>query len=196
MTAKERRRVLIGSPVRQKPEILDYFLTSLRRLEHDHLDVSYFFIDDNNDELSSAHLSRFMRETNHVVIHNAHSDDYDYIRNETTHYWNEPLIWKVADYKNKIIQYALDLHYDYLFLVDSDLPLTPQTLNHLVAINKEIISEIFWTRWRSDARPQPQVWLKDEYIQYEQSAGETLDEAEKEQLLPAVCQPVNGAGSI
>ncbi|MCT1399283.1 glycosyltransferase [Paenibacillus sp. p3-SID867] len=181
MTAKERRRVLIGSPVRQKPEILDYFLTSLRRLEHDHLDVSYFFIDDNNDELSSAHLSRFMRETNHVVIHNAHSDDYDYIRNETTHYWNEPLIWKVADYKNKIIQYALDLHYDYLFLVDSDLLLAPQTLNHLVAINKEIISEIFWTRWQPDARPQPQVWLKDEYIQYEQSAGETLDEAEKEQ---------------
>ncbi|MFE0559831.1 hypothetical protein ACFW1P_28310 [Paenibacillus sp. NPDC058910] len=85
MKAKERRRVLLGSPIRQKPEILDHFLTSLLRLEQDHLDVCYFFIDDNNDELSSAQLSQFMRETNHVVIHSAQNDDYDYIRNETTH---------------------------------------------------------------------------------------------------------------
>lgn len=181
MTTQGRRRVLIGSPVRQKPEILDYFLTSLLRLEQNSLELCYFFIDDNNDELSSARLSRFMKEVNRVVIHSAHTpDDHEYIRDETTHYWNDRLIWKVADYKNKIIQYALDLRFDYLFLVDSDLLLAPQTLIHLIATDKEIISEIFWTRWQPDSRPHPQVWLKDEYTQYEQQAGETLDEAQKE----------------
>ncbi|KOP67515.1 glycosyl transferase [Bacillus sp. FJAT-18019] len=179
MRNKIRSRVLIGSPIRQKPEILDYFLTSLLRLEKDGLDVSYFFIDDNNDEASSTQLNLLMKEGISIVIRNAHQQDI-YFRNETTHYWNEKLIWKVAEFKNTIIQYALDLQFDYLFLIDSDLLLAPQTLRHLIAANKDIISEIFWTRWQPESRPQPQVWLKDEYTQYEQYAGEVLDEAQKE----------------
>ena len=93
---KERIRVLIGSPIRQKPEILDRFLTSLLRLEQDPMEITYFFIDDNQEEQSSVLLSEFIRKANHVIIHNIHRQD-DYIRNETTHYWNEQLIWKVAD---------------------------------------------------------------------------------------------------
>lgn len=177
---KERIRVLIGSPIRQKPEILDRFLTSLLRLEQDPMEITYFFIDDNQEEQSSVLLSEFIRKANHVIFHNIHRQD-DYIRNETTHYWNEQLIWKVADYKNKIIQYAIDLQYDYLFLVDSDLLLDPHTLNHLIAADKDIISEIFWTRWQPESRPHPQVWLKDEYTQWEQARGEILDEAQKEE---------------
>ncbi|EHB45764.1 hypothetical protein J2Z18_002377 [Paenibacillus lactis] len=126
MTTK-RIRVLIGSPVRQQPEILKFFLDSLLRLDRERLEISYYFIDDNTDRDSSLKLSEFILQSPRVIIQAAHRRD-EYLRNETTHYWNDSLIWKVADYKNKIIQYALDLRFDYLFLLDSDLLLHPATL--------------------------------------------------------------------
>ncbi len=66
--------------------------------------------------------------------------------------------------KDVIINYAKENQYDYLFLIDSDLMLHPNTLKQLVNQDKEIISEIFWTKWPI---PLPQVWLYDEFIQYE-----------------------------
>lgn len=192
MTTK-RIRVLIGSPVRQQPEILKFFLDSLLRLDRERLEISYYFIDDNTDRDSSLKLSEFILQSPRVIIQAAHRRD-EYLRNETTHYWNDSLIWKVADYKNKIIQYALDLRFDYLFLLDSDLLLHPASLQHLIASDKDILSEIFWTRWQPEARPQPQVWLKDEYTQWVQHRGEVLNEAQKEERYQAFIQQLTEPG--
>ncbi|GAB6926141.1 glycosyltransferase family 2 protein [Paenibacillus sp. JCM 10914] len=179
MTAA-RIRILIGSPIRQRPEILNHFLNSLLRLEQDNLELSYYFIDDNENEASKEMLNAFVNKGQRVVIHNTvHTDEY--VRNDITHYWNETLVWKVADYKNHIMQYALDLRFDYVFLIDSDLLLDPRTLKSLIESDKDIISEIFWTRWQPESRPQPQVWLKDEYTQWQQARGEILDAEQQEE---------------
>ncbi len=173
-----RSRVLIGSPIRQNPEILALFLESLERLEQAQVSLSYFFIDDNEEPESSRLLSQFGSARERVVIRRSDGQP-PYIRNEITHYWNEELIWKVADYKNTIIRHAREHDYDYLFLVDSDLLLYPGTLERLAHTGKDIVSTIFWTRWQPEAMPQPQVWLWDEYSQWEQARGEKLDEGER-----------------
>lgn len=172
-----KERVLIGSPVHQKKIILSEFLDSLHRLKHENMEFGYLFIDDNQDEQSSELLSDFSKLVDHVTIQPSYRHD-DYVRNETTHFWNEQLIWKVAEFKNTIIQYAIEEKYDYLFLVDSDLLLHPRTIEQLIAADKDIISEIFWTRWQPDSTPQPQVWLMDEYTQWEQRRGEKLSDGE------------------
>ncbi|MBJ9993539.1 glycosyltransferase [Paenibacillus sp. S28] len=174
---ENKKRVLLGSPVHQKPAILREFLISLRRLRQDHVDFGYFFIDDNQDEQSSAMLQEFAQVAAPVTVQKSEHRD-EYYRNENTHFWNERLIWKVAEFKNTMIRHAIDEQYDFLFLVDSDLLLHPKTVEQLVASGKDIVSEIFWTSWQLNAAPQPQVWLRDEYTQWEQQRGEDLSDEE------------------
>jgi hypothetical protein len=169
----KKTRVLVGSPIHQKPPILRQFLDSLLRLNDKQLELDYYLIDDNEDEQSSLLLEEF-RSRNHNVFLQSSGYKDPYIRDDTTHFWNANLVWKVANFKNLMIQRAALLDYDYLFLIDSDLILHPYTLEHLVSLNKDIVSEVFWTQWQPDTILQPQVWMHDEYSQWERLPGETL----------------------
>lgn len=157
------KKILIGSPIRQGPEILKYFLDSLRGLETAGFKVDYMFIDDNQVEKSSFLLKGFRPANSRVVIIPGQGDGMEYIKDNVKHHWNEQLVWKVAGYKNSIIKFCLEEGYDYLLLVDSDLVLHPRTLLRLVSTEKDIISEIFWTRWNPGGMELPQVWLYDSY---------------------------------
>lgn len=173
-----KKKVLIGSPIHQKPEILKCFLSSLKRLNIDNIDLHYLFIDDNEDKNSKEVLRNFSNTEKNVNILESGRQDR-YIRNENTHIWDESLIWKVANYKNVIIQVANDNNCDFLFLIDSDLVLHPYTLQQLIASEKDIISNIFWTKWKPNLPELPQVWMFDSYEQYSQKRGERLAEDEK-----------------
>ncbi|MFD0694590.1 glycosyltransferase family 2 protein [Paenibacillus sp. GCM10027628] len=170
-------RVLIGSPIHQKPPVLYKFLTSLLRLKRDKVEFGYLLIDDNTDRQSKEILQQFTGLVSAATVHGSDRQD-EYVRNEITHFWNERLIWKVAEFKNAMIRHAIESEYDYLFLVDSDLLLHPGTIDQLIAANKDIVSEVFWTKWQLESEPQPQVWLQDEYKQWEQKRGEQLSEEE------------------
>lgn len=170
-----KKRVLIASPVRQKEVILAEFLESLERLESTNLVLDFAFIDDNNDH---DLLTNFSRGKENVHIFPTKSEDC-YICDESTHYWREDLIWKVAEFKNSFITLALEEGYDYLFLVDSDLYLHPKTITHLVSLGKDIVSEVYWTRWIPGMLPLPQVWISDDYKLYHAKRGETLNQEEQ-----------------
>jgi len=172
----DKKRILIGSPVHQKPEILNMFLTSLLNLETDGYDVSFLFIDDNIEAKSSELLDRFRQGSRAFVLKSYYHDQY--IKTDHTHVWHDSLIWKVAGFKNEIIDFCLHNDYDYLFLIDSDLVLHPNTLNQLVAANREIISNIFWTKWQPDIMELPQVWVKDFYTLYHANRNEKLNQEE------------------
>lgn len=79
---------------------------------------------------------------------------------------------------NKKSDLPLAQSWDYLFLVDSDLYLDPHTLRHLLSLKKDIVSEVYWTRWKPELIPLPQVWIKDQYTLYESSREEPLCEEE------------------
>lgn len=171
--------ILIGSPIRQDPDILKVFLERLSALDTSGLRCSFRFIDDNVDQASSNLLERFQRTARRTHVVPAKSDvKADYIKTDTTHIWTEELIWKVAGMKDELIRQALKMNVDYLFLVDSDLILHPRTLRQLLAAKKDIVSNIFWTQWQKDAPEAPQVWLRDMYTQHHQQRGEYLDPEE------------------
>ncbi|WP_195428772.1 glycosyltransferase [Clostridium sp. D46t1_190503_E9] len=167
-------RILIGSPIHQKPAILKEFLLSLKELNSDDLFIEYCFIDDNNIEESSLILNKFKEDIEKVTILKSEENTSLYICDDYTHRWSNDLIRKVSNFKNTIIEKALKEEYDYLFLVDSDLVMHPKTLKRLVSLKKEIVSNIFWTRWQPNNYEQPQVWLKDMYTLYEFEYGENL----------------------
>ncbi|MCM3194107.1 glycosyltransferase family 2 protein [Priestia megaterium] len=171
------KRVLIGSPIHQKPEILEHFLISLERLDKEECEIQYLFIDDNENKESSKLLHTFSLNNKNVAIHKNQFND-KYIRDNKTHYWNEKLIWKVANFKNMILQIAREYEYDYLFLIDSDLVLHPNTLIQLMSSEKDIISNVFWTKWQPNFSELPQVWGYDQYEQYYRHRGEVLTDEE------------------
>lgn len=173
-------KLLVGSPIRQKPPILREFLLSLDELERDNLEVDFMFVDDNLDEQSSRMLADFAQSNGRtVIIKQQVTSNEDYDRNEHTHYWKESQVWKVAAMKDAMIAHATARGYDGLFLIDSDLVLHPFTLKQLVQANRPIVSCIFWTQWEPDTMEMPQVWVRDEYRQYESERRVKLDREEE-----------------
>lgn len=170
-----KKRVLVGSPIYQKAEILKVFLESLKKLSRDNVNIDYMFVDDNEDGLSSDILSKFNRYDSEVVIIKGNETGV-YICNSSSHQWNDNLMLKVANYKNLIIDYAIKNDYDYLFFVDSDLILHPNIIEYLKSKDKEILSEIFWTKWHENMPLEPNVWLFDEYDLVPKELGEILSE--------------------
>ncbi len=175
----KNKRVLVGSPVYQKPEILAAFLKSLKSLNRISISIDYMFVDDNVDENASQMLTRFARDAAKVIIVPGQEPGM-YMCNDDSHHWDDDLMLKVANYKNRIIHYALENDYDYLFLVDSDLILHPNLIEHLKNANEDIVSEIFWSQWHIDQPFEPNVWLFDEYDLVPKKLGEKLSEKERE----------------
>lgn len=174
------RKILVGSPVCQSPAILEQFLTSLKGLSATGMQLDYIFVDDNKEELSSRQLAQFER-TGSTVTLLAGNNRSSYVCDAESHHWDDSLMLRVANYKNTIIQYAIDNNYDGLFFADSDLLVHPDLILHLQRQNKEVISEIFWTSWHEGQPLEPNVWLFDEYDLVPKQLGESLS-VETEQL--------------
>lgn len=172
-----KRKILIGAPICQEPMVLSAFFMSLRRLEIPDCEVFYHFIDDNYHPMSKEFLSDFQNTLENVTIE-LPSDNPDLVP-YMNHMWTQDKIWKVAAYKDSIIDRARREDFDYLFLIDSDLLLHPEAVAHLIGTGKDIIAEIFWTKWAEKSVEQPQVWMSDVYNQYEKQPGEKLTKEEE-----------------
>jgi len=167
------KKILIGSPVHQKPMILKEFLNSLSQLESQNLDFHFLFIDDNEDPSASAELEIFKSRHQNVIIE---KNTEEKIYNPASHVWQDSVILKVGKNKDKILKFARENNFDFVFLADSDLVLHPKTLMHLAALEKEIVSEVFYTSWKEGTMEMPQVWL---YDTYEFTADKSLSEQKK-----------------
>lgn len=133
------KKVLIGSPIHQSKDILNEFLSSLERLDKHELQVDYYFVDDNIDTSSSVLLEEFQEDNDNVTIVSSNNLSTEYVCDDFTHRWNSSLVEKVTQFKNNIIDFAIDKDYDYLFFIDSDIILHPKTLNKLISDEKDII---------------------------------------------------------
>ena len=177
-----KKRVMIASPVRQKPSILRQFLLSLKRLHIPTVELTFAFVDDNVDAESQRLLAEFEHGVQCIVIQpeNSPREQGDYIQDEITHHWKEDLIWKVAGFKDLLIEKALASGMEFLFLVDSDLVLSPYVLEHLISCGKEVVSEVFWTSWKPGQIQLPQVWAQGEYEMAPRRREERLGQEESE----------------
>lgn len=155
-------RILIGSTVRQKPEILKEFLQSLAEIDCTDLNCDFLFFDNNELQESSALIQNFKVSGSSTFIAGEPPRSL-YQCTDETHNWSDELIWNVAAYKDFILQYAFLNQYTHVLLVDSDLILHPYTLQQLIAASVDIISEIFWTEWIKGEGIMPQVWMSGQY---------------------------------
>ena len=166
-----RLKILVGAPVRQKPEIFRAYLESLEKLEKDcTVDYRFYF---HNCDLSPI-LGRILRGSKANVSYEIVSTEEAYVCDDVTHRWDQKNIETVIMIKNRLIQDCMEQGYDYLFIVDSDLILHPKTLSQLLSRGKEIIANIFWTRWKPDEPDKPNAWDMDQYSFFGDDEGEPL----------------------
>ncbi|OUM96297.1 MAG: hypothetical protein A9Z00_14890 [Thermobacillus sp. ZCTH02-B1] len=79
-------KILIASPVQQKPEILRMFLHTVQHVRKpEGAEVHYHFVDDNELEASSALLRRFQEEQPNVKI-DRFPEHMRYVVDESTHH--------------------------------------------------------------------------------------------------------------
>ncbi len=76
--------------------------------------------------------------------------------------WSKQRLRLLRRLREEMRQAALDGGYDYLFMVDSDLILGPDTLSLLLQAHKDFIAGIFWTRFRPGSK---RFWVNAWHLQ-------------------------------
>ena len=146
-------KILITAPLRQEPEIFEEYQWSLDRLNiPDGVEVDRFFVVNDCPEVI-PHI----RNAAYIV----HDTGDPYGREAGEHIWSADNLWKMSDLRNMTIQMCLRGGYDYWLSADTDLVLDPDTLLWLIAADKDIVSEVFWT-----AGPRgvwTNAWMFDQY---------------------------------
>ena len=166
-------RVLIASPVKQSPPVLEAFLHGLGRLRLGIAAQAEILLVDDNDDAQSARLLRRFAEPGpagmEVRVTTPPSDAPQstrvaYRRSLAGHFWNRGAVSRIGAIRQDILEYARLGEYDALLMIDSDLVLRPETLEVLLATGKDIVAEVFWTAWSPGAPPGPNVWDTDEAV--------------------------------
>lgn len=146
---KNESRILIAAPARQEAHIFDEYRKSLAELiVPDGYAVDTFFVINNCTELKK----HMYPQDEWITV----ESDYEYEKTSDDHLWTKNNMEFVGKLRNRIIQYALQNGYDYVFSVDTDLILHPFTLQQLLKTDKDIVSEIFWTNGWCNA------WMEDQ----------------------------------
>lgn len=152
------KKILICAPIHEKKEIFELYLKHLRNLKvPDGYEVHRHFILHNCE-----HLKELINADEHYYINN---NKNEYKKDNNTHHWKQDNFNDVVAMKNALIHLMLQHNYDYIFYVDSDLMLHKKTLIDLFEADKDMISQIFWTKWQNDGKEEemPNAWHYDHY---------------------------------
>lgn len=144
-------KVLIAAPLRQEIKIFREYQAGLDRLIiPEGVTVDRYFVVNDCPEIIPE-----IRGAAYDVLDTG--DRFQKSNNE--HLWTQENLEKMPALRNMTVRRALEGGYDYLFSVDTDIVLHPETLVRLLEADKDIISELFWTNGWCNA------WM------YDQSSG-------------------------
>ena len=146
-------KILITAPLKQEPKIFEEYQKSLDELIiPDGFTADRFFVVNDDPEIIP-----YIRNAAYIT----HNTGDSYRKTENDHLWTDANFSKMSDIRNMTIWYMLKNGYDYWLSADTDLVLNRHTLEYLLAADKDIISEIFWTRSASGLWCN--AWMYDQY---------------------------------
>ena len=181
------KKILIGSPIRQKIAILRQFLQGLDEADWGDNKISYYFVDDNKEPESSMLLEEFASNHKDTILIKGDSlisdkEDNNYVCDSQSHHWKSENINRITLFKDSMIEYCIENGCDYLFLIDSDIVLDRRAPRSLLSRNVDIVSNVFWTQWSIGSSLVPQCfWMPDPYQQYK-AFNVKLDPTEANQM--------------
>ena len=149
------KKILITAPLRQDPRYFDEYRESVDKLiVPDGYEVETFYVVNNCDEI----IPHLRKSDQWIVCDNPN----DYAKTAGDHIWSNDNIQRVALFRNITIEFALNAGFDYWWSVDTDLVLHPMTLKALLDADKDIVSEIFWSK-DPGGYEWCNAWMRDKY---------------------------------
>jgi len=145
--------VILFSPVRQDPETLDLALQSHTQLKGIR---ERWYYNDNDDPKSADLLLQLGGGCG--LLPSIDQPDEKYDVSGETHAWTNKLVSRIAAIRNAAIEEFLKTDADALFIVDSDIIVHPDLVDHLLSLNLPIVSEVLWSKWRPQESWMPNVW--------------------------------------
>lgn len=131
-------------PVRERPDVLSLVLESHAALKG----ISQFwYVDDNEDQESSKLLEETKHFTQAAKIIPASSIVGEMKATYRNHEWGPQEFTRISIIRDWALRTFQRRGYSHLMMVDADLVLHPDTVQQLVAQEKPVISEVFWSQW-------------------------------------------------
>lgn len=133
--------ILISCPIRNREYSVNTFLQHIKDLIYPKNKLSLFFIINDSVDNTEKYLQEFKNEYKHLyksieidkLNFNAPKDSRTSIRRK--------FIFKnLSILRNKILDKAIELNVDYLFMIDSDVYVSDLSLKKLLSQKKDIIS--------------------------------------------------------
>lgn len=140
-------RILITSPIRQKSYCLDRFLEGIYNLDYPRRLISIYFLEGDSTDDSLDKLVKWkekhMDEYNSVIIEKY---DWDDNRNKyKIHTWTDSHLIQLAHIRDRCLE-QLDKE-DFVFMVDADVELHPQTLKKLLIMGEHVVTTLLYSKW-------------------------------------------------
>ena len=157
------KKILITAPLRQETDIFLEYQKGLDALEvPEGYAISRFFVVNDCREVIPFIENAEWTETETGEAYEKTGND---------HLWTLDLMRKMSGLRNMTIRKMLDGGYDYWLSIDTDIVVDPRTLKTLIEADKDIVSEIFWTKapsgfywcnaWMADqSAGMPEDWKK------------------------------------
>jgi len=147
-------KILIAAPLRQEADIFEAYQDSLDRLIlPEGVTADRFYVVNDCEEII-PHI----RDAKYI----RHDTGEEYRKTEDVHLWTARNMERMSDLRNICCRMVLAGGYDAWLSADTDLVLNPHTLEWLIAADKDIVSEIFWTR-NADGGLWCNAWMSDQY---------------------------------
>ena len=151
-------RVLIGAPLRQDPLIFTEHLRGIAELEiPEGVEVDKFYVA--NGERACLPL---LGDGEFVVRDDLVPAFYESGESNRDHVWTLYDTLKMCELRSVLTDKVLNEGYDYLLSFDTDVVMRPETLRALLEADKQIVSEVFWTKADSGLE-WCNAWLVDGY---------------------------------
>ena len=150
------KRILITAPLRQEADIYLEYQKGLDALEiPEGYAVSRFFVVNDCPEILP-----YIQNAETCVMNTGET----YEKTVNDHLWTLDLMRKMSELRNRTIEEMLAYGFDYWLSIDTDIVVEPRTLKTLLEADRDIVSEIFWTK-APNGREWCNAWMAD------QSAG-------------------------
>jgi len=148
------KRILIGTPIRDRAWIIPYYLSCLYGLNYDKKLIDLYWIINNSSDQSQKLLKDFKykynNEYNSITIEITNKPKLPtYDRENSVGIRQEVYPW-LAYLRNKLLDKCVSFNCDYLWSTDSDILFKPDTLSRLLSHNIPVVSALLYNGYLHD----------------------------------------------
>jgi hypothetical protein len=136
-----RATVLIAILAKDKAYSLPLYLDLILKSDYPKEYIGLYIRSNNNNDNTITILKDWtdQHRQQYIEIYEDYSNVKEKVGQYKEHEWNATRFKVLANIRQKSLDYAYDRGYDYYFVVDCDNFIHPETLPHLISLNKDIV---------------------------------------------------------